>query len=221
MPSVKRARRCIELGEGCLWEEVDMAYDRKQGGHQVAQANRPDYRLEVGRAEVPVGQARVFAVLDPARAATLTAWTATLIPAGSGRPDAGSLGAAEYIDATVLKVPSLRPALLHALDNLERIARGKAHRSFAECAGDEREQLLREFQVEDDTDAFSMVSDFTYEAYYGHPDVLAAIEAATGWKGMNPMTGGPMAPFDADQLARVRSLPPRWRKVPAEKEPRA
>ena len=29
-----------------------MAYDRKQGGHQVAQANRPDYRLEIGHAEM-------------------------------------------------------------------------------------------------------------------------------------------------------------------------
>ncbi len=198
-----------------------MAYDRKQGGHEVAQANRPDYSLEVGRAEVPVGEPRGFAVLDPARAATLTAWTATLIPAGSGRPDAGAVGAAEYIDATVLEVPSLRPALLHALDTVERIARSKARRAFAECTANEREQLLREFQVEDDADAFSMVSDFTYEAYYGHPAVLAAVEAATGWKGMNPMTGSPMAPFDPDQLARVRSLPPRWRKVPEEKETRA
>ena len=24
-----------------------MAYDRKQGGHEVAQSSRPDYRLEV------------------------------------------------------------------------------------------------------------------------------------------------------------------------------
>src|SRR5437879_3718655 len=84
-----------------------MAYDRKQGGHQVAQANRPDYRLEVGRAEVPVGAPRSFAILDPARAATLRAWTATIIPAGPGRPDAGAVGAAEYIDATVAMVPSL------------------------------------------------------------------------------------------------------------------
>jgi hypothetical protein len=221
MPSVKPARTGKNEAGWWRWEEVDMAYDRKQGGHQVAQANRPDYRLEVGRAEVPVGEARTFAVLDQARAATLTAWTATLIPAGGGRPDAGSVGAAEYIDATVLMIPSLRPALLHALDNIERIARTKAHRSFAECASDERERLLREFQVEDETDAFSMVSDFTYEAYYGHPTVLAAVETATGWKGMNPMTGGPMAPFDANKLARVRSLPPRWRNVPAEKQGRA
>jgi hypothetical protein len=195
-----------------------VAYDRKQGGHQVAQANRPDYRLEVGRAEVSVGEPRGFAVLDPARAATLRAWTATLIPATDGRPDAGAVGAAEYIDGTVLQVPSLRPALLHALEILEGIAMKRAGQPFDSCTDDVREQLLREFQVEGDADAFSMVSDFTYEAYYGHPDVLAALESATGWRGLGPMKGGPMAPFDAKLLNRVKTLPPRWRQVPAEKE---
>ena len=191
-----------------------MAYDRKQGGYKVAQANRPDYRLEVGRAEVRVGQPRAFAILDPARAATLKAWTATLIPAAPGRPDAGAVGAAEYIDETVAQVPSLRPALLNALDMVERIALGKAHKPFAECSEVERERLLREFQRDDNSDAFQMVSDFTYEAYYGHPTVLAALESATGWRGMGPLTGGPMAPFDAGSLARVKTLPPRWRPVP-------
>jgi hypothetical protein len=193
-----------------------VAYDRKQGGHQVAQANRPDYRLEVGRAEVQVGEPRGFAVLDPARAATLRAWTATLIPSAHGRPDAGALGAAEYIDATVLKVASLRPALLHALVSLERIAMKKANQPFDKCTDEVREQLLREFQVEGDADAFSMVSDFTYEAYYGHPDVLGALESATGWRGLGPMKGGPMAAFDAKLLDRVKGLPPRWRHVSSE-----
>jgi hypothetical protein len=191
-----------------------MAYDRKQeGGHKVAQANRPDYRLEVGRAEVPVGEPRGFAVLDPARAATLKAWVATLIPAGRGRPDAGAVGAAEYIDATVAKVPSLRPALLNALDMVERIAQAKAHKAFAECDADERERLLREFQRDGDADAFQMISDFTYEAYYGHHDVLESLEATTGWKGLGPMKGGPMKQFDPSLLARVKALPPRWRKA--------
>jgi gluconate 2-dehydrogenase subunit 3-like protein len=194
-----------------------LAYDRKQG-HQVAQANRPDYRLEVGRAEVPVGEPREFAVLDPARAATLKAWSSTLIPAAHGRPDAGALGAAEYIDATVLKVPSLRPALIHAIDTVERIAMNKAHKSFAECDAGVREQLLREFQVEGDADAFSMVSDFAYEAYYGHPEVLGSLESTTGWHGLGPVTGGPMEPFDAKLLSRVKALPPRWRQVPPEKD---
>jgi hypothetical protein len=191
-----------------------MAYDRKQGGHKVAQANRPDYRLEVGLAEVPVGAPRGFAILDPARAATLRAWTATIIPAGPGRPDAGAVGAAEYIDATVAIVPSLRPALLHALERIDVIAQGKAHKAFAECDVYERERLLREFQVEDDADAFQMVSDFTYEAYYGHPDVIAALGPATGWHATSPLTGTPLPPFDANKLARVKSLPRRYREVP-------
>ena len=191
-----------------------MAYDRKQGGHQIAQANRPDYRLEVGQAEVPVGEARGFAILDAARAATLRAWSATLIPAGAGRPDAGEVGAAEYIDATVHKVPALRQGLLHALDALERMAAAMAQRSFAQCTIDERERLLREFQAADDTDAFNMISDFTYEAYYGHPKVLAALEAKTRWRGTAPMTGSAMEPFDATQLDRVKTLPPHYRVVP-------
>jgi hypothetical protein len=197
-----------------------MAYDRKAGEHRVAQSSRPDYRVEVGRAEVPVGAQRGFAVLDPARAAILKAWTATLIPAAGRRPDAGSVGAAEYIDATVHSVPSIRPALLHGIDEVERLAREKTGRSFPECPTDEREHLLKQFQEADDTDSFSMVSDFTYEAYYGHADVLAAIEAENGWRGTGPMTGGAMEPFDPTQLARVRTMPPRYRVVDAGKGPR-
>jgi hypothetical protein len=194
-----------------------MAYDRKQGQHQVAQSNRPDYRVEVGRAEVPVGATRTFVILDGARAATLKAWTATLIPAAGRMPDAASVGAAEYIDATVHSVPSIRAALLHGIDEVERLAQEKTGKSFAECSPAEGERLLRQFQAADDSDAFSMVNDFTYEAYYGHPDVLAAMEAENGWRGTGPMTGGEMAPFDPSLLARVRTMPPRYRVIEAEK----
>jgi len=194
-----------------------MAYDRKQGQHKVAQSSRADYRVEVGRAEVPVGAARSFVILDPARAATLKAWTATLIPAAGRRPDAASVGAAEYIDATVHSVPSIRSALIHGIDEVERLARDETGMSFAECSPAAREQLLRQFQAADDTDAFSMVNDFTYEAYYGHPDVLAAMEAENGWRGIGPMTGSEMGPFDRSLLARVHTMPPRYRTVEAEK----
>ena len=190
-----------------------MAYDRKQGQHQVAQSSRPDYRLEVGRAEVPVGVSRTFVVLDSARAATLKAWTSTLIPAGGQRPDAGSVGAAEYIDATVHEVPALRPALLHALDEVEKLALSVNGHGFTECSSEERESVLRQFQAAGDAEAFSMISDFTYEAYYGHPDVLAAIEAESGWRATGPMKGGPMPPFDPSRLERVRKLEPRYRVV--------
>ena len=58
-----------------------------------------------------------------------------------------------------------------------------------------------------------MINDFTYEAYYGHHDVLESLEATSGWKGLGPMKGAPMKPFDPSLLARVKALPPRWRKV--------
>jgi hypothetical protein len=190
-----------------------MAYDRKQGQHQVAQSSRPDYRLEVGRAEVSVGEPRSFVVLDTARAATLKAWTATLIPAAGRRPDAGSVGAAEYIDATVHKVPSIRPALFLGIDEVEKLARSKTGHAFIDCSAEERESVLRQFQAADDGDVFNMVSDFTYEAYYGNRDVLAAIEAETGWRGTAPMTPSVLPPFDAAKLERVRGLPPLYRVI--------
>jgi gluconate 2-dehydrogenase subunit 3-like protein len=190
-----------------------VAYDRKQGRHEVAQSSRPDYRLEVGQAEIPVGVSRGFVVLDSARAATLKAWTSTLIPAAGRRPDAGSVGAAEYIDATVHEVPALRPALLHAVDEVEKLARSIKGRAFADCSSEERENVLRRLQAAGDAEAFSMVSDFTYEAYYGHPKVLAAIDAENGWRGTGPMKGAPMPPFDASRLERVRKLEPRYRVV--------
>ena len=190
-----------------------MAYDRKVGGHKVAQADRPDYRLLVGRAEVPVGAERAYAVLDPWRATILEAWVASLIPASGSRPDASQVGAAQYIDATLAEVPALRSALLQAIDRLEVLSSAKARRPFAECTADERERLLREFETEDETDAFNMVRDFTYEAYYGHPDVLAALERDTGWRGKAPTTGSRLPPFDSSLLERVRTLPPRWRRT--------
>ena len=198
-----------------------MAYDRKQGQHQVAQSSRPDYRVEVGRAEVPVGAPRSFVVLDPARAATLAAWTATLIPSGGSRPDAASVGAAEYIDATVHLVPAIRPALLHGIDEVERLAHAKTGHAFTEASAEEREGVLRQFQASDDSDAFNMVSDFTYEAYYGHPTVLAALEAENGWRGTAPMSPSLIPPFDATQLKRVRALPPRYRTVETGKAAKA
>jgi len=190
-----------------------VAYDRKVGGHQVAHADRPDYRLLVGQAEVPVGAERAYAVLDPARATILEAWVASLIPASGSRPDASQVGAAQYIDATIAAVPALRPALLKAINRLEALAFARAKRPFTECPVAEREHLLRTLEAEDETDAFNMVRDFTYEAYYGHPDVLMALERETGWRGMAQSTGSPLPPFDDSLLDRIRALPARWRRT--------
>jgi Gluconate 2-dehydrogenase subunit 3 len=101
--------------------------------------------------------------------------------------------------------------LLQALDRLELLASGKTASAFTECTAEERELLLRELEAGDDSDAFNMVRDFTYEAYYGHPRVLAALEQDTGWSSSSPTRGTSMQAFDPSSLERVRSLPPRWR----------
>jgi gluconate 2-dehydrogenase subunit 3-like protein len=131
----------------------------------------------------------------------------------SRRPDAAGVGAAEYIDATVFLVPALRPALLQAIDQLERSAQAELRQPFSECGAADRENLLRQFEAVDGSDAFNMVRDFTYEAYYGHPIVLAALEKETGWSSTSPTQGSDMEPFDESRLERVRKLPPHWRKV--------
>src|SRR4029077_6906872 len=119
--------------------------------------------------------------------------------------------------ATVHMVPSIRAMLMHGIDEVDHLAQKKTGKGFAECSASEREQLLRQFQAADDTDSFSMVNDFTYEAYYGHPAVLAVMESENGWRGTGPMSGSEMAPFDPSLLARVRTMPPRYRAVEAEK----
>jgi hypothetical protein len=190
-----------------------VAYDRRVGGHEIAQADRPDYRLLVGRAEIPVGAPRGYAVLDPGRTAVLEAWVATLIPAGGSRPDAAQVGAARYIDATLAQVADLRRPLIEAVDRVEAMASARAGKPFAECGGDDRERLLREFEAADESDAFNMIRDFTYEAYYGHPDVLAALEKDTGFRGLAQARGSSLAPFDETQLERVKTMPEHWRRT--------
>jgi hypothetical protein len=186
-----------------------MAYDRSQRGHDVVTVSggRPDYRLEVGRAYVPVGEVREFMVLDPNRAATLRAWTDALIPRRGDRPAAGEIGAAEYIDATVFKAPRLRALLLTGIDIVESLAMERQGRPFTECAATDQITLLNEFELADWDGIFKMVQAFTYEAYYAHPEVLAILEKEIGWGGSAPMAGSPMQPFDEDLLARVKTLP--------------
>lgn len=193
-----------------------MAYDRRQSDVVVPQTGSGpyrDYRLEVGRAEVPVGVSRTFQLLDPDRAAILRGWVDCLIPARGGRPSAAAIGAAEYIDASVTLAPALREVLLRAIDRLRAIAGSEGGVDFATTGLDTRTRAVRALEVEDRSGAFDLVRDFTYEAYYAHPVVLAVLQRELGWDGVAPTRGSQMEPFDEGLLARVRTLPPRYRVV--------
>src|SRR5262249_22974878 len=194
-------------------EGTRMAYDRRQGDHSVPDPGigRIDHATEIGRVYVAVGEARGFGALDPARAAALTAWTSALIPAAGPMPAAGDVGAAEYIDATVLAAGRLRGLLREGLRQLDEIAGGRAGCPFAECDAETRASILREFEAADTSGVFGFVRDLTYEAYYAHPRILDLLASVTGWRSDVAATGSALPDFDEGLLARVRRTP-RYRR---------
>ncbi len=190
-----------------------MAYDWRKEEYEVTRPDRTriDYRLEIGRAHVAIGIERGFAVLDTDRADLLRAWVSTLIPANGERPAAGDIGAAEYVDATVFLTPRLRGVLLDAIDVVDRLAAERLARRFIDCTLPERTAILQTFEANDPLDAFPMVRDLTYEAYYAHPRVLDVLERETGWRYEIAFSGSELELFDEKLLTRVRSVPPRYR----------
>jgi hypothetical protein len=192
-----------------------MAYDWRKEEYEVTRPGRTriDYRQEIGRAHIPIGIERGFAVLDADRAEALRAWVSAMIPARGERPAADEVGAAEYVDATVFLTPRLRGVLLDGIDTVEQLAQKLVGRRFAEADPTEQTEILRGFEANDPLDAFPMVRDLTYEAYYAHPRVLDVLERETGWRYEVAFSGGELEPFDEDMLARMRSAPSRWRKV--------
>jgi len=193
-----------------------MAYDRRQTDVPSAQeggGHYRDYRMEIGHSEVPVGVPRGFEVLDPQRAATLRAWVECLIPARDGRPSAAEVGAAEYIDATVSTTPNLREMLLRAIDQLHALSAAAIGGEFAGADLAARTGAVRALEFQDRSGAFEMVRDFTYEAYYAHTLVLAALQRDLDWDAIAPTTGSEMEAFDERLLQRVKTLPPRYREV--------
>src|SRR5688500_13906745 len=161
-----------------------MAYDWRKEEYEVTRPGRTriDYRQEIGRAHVPIGVERGFAVVDPQRAETLRAWVSALIPAAGERPAAGDVGAAEYIDATIFLTPRLRGVLLEAIDTVDRIAAEMFGSRLAAAPPAKQAEVLRAFETNDPLDGFPMVRDLTYEAYYAHPQILEILERETGWR---------------------------------------
>ena len=192
-----------------------MAYDWRKEEYEVTRPGRTriDYRQEIGRAHVPIGVERGFTVVDPDRAEVLRAWVSALIPARGERPAAADVGAAEYVDATVFLTPRLRGVLLDGIDTVEQLTQRLVGRRFAEASPQERAEVLRAFEAKDPLDAFPMVRDLTYEAYYAHPRVLDVLERETGWRYEVAISGGELEPFDEGLLERMRTVPPRWRKA--------
>jgi hypothetical protein len=180
--------------------------------HEAASVTQ-DFHDELGPTYVDPAQARVSrAVLDDPRRCTLEAWVETLVPADEHWPSAAETDAVGYIDATVLAATSLRPILIRGLDQLEAFSHARFSTGFADLSGDNRHDVLQEFEALNPDRVFELVLELTLEAYYRDEHVLSVLERRTGFSIERSMQGWPMESFDLSLLSRVRRLPPRCRK---------
>lgn len=134
------------------------------------------------------------AELAPALARALSC----LLPGQPPFPPAGRLGLEAFILAEPRFAGAVR-AVLAASPGLEQLA------------DDEADAHLRQIEMAQ-PEIFGPFLVAAYSAYYTHPEVLAAIQAQTGYRAGPPQPGGyQLDPFDAEMLAVPAARPAQWR----------
>mgnify|MGYP001370488158 CR=1 FL=1 len=187
-----------------------MAFDQRGG---VAAAN--PYAPLMGRTFVDLDETGPITVLDAARIETLSAWVARLIPKREGWPSAAELDTVAYIDAIVTKAPTLRPVLLKGIDAVDAAAVSTHGVPFASATTEQQTALLHEAESALAPEAFTMVLELTYEAYYRSPKVQAIVKERTGFDVRNTVVGKPMRPFPVERLQEMSTRPDHFRSVDA------
>lgn len=142
--------------------------------------------------ELPEHDALLPAVLD------------RLIPAEGPWPGGGAPGfpAAVVADAGKDGEAALLEDLLRALPT-----------GFDTLAANAQDKALRTVEAAQPA-AFAALHRHLVNVYYSHPQVLAVLEAQTGYPARPPLFGGyEMTPFDPDRLAAQRQRKPLWRPV--------
>lgn len=187
-----------------------MAFDHRDG----APAANP-YAPLMGRTFVDLDETGSLTVLDEARAATLSAWVARLIPGNADWPSAAELDTVAYIDAIVRKAPTLRPVLLRGIDAADAAARSAHGSPFRELESAQQVAVLTELETTGAPEAFSMIFELTYEAYYRAPSVQQIVKERTGFDVRNTVVGKPMKPFPVERLSTISTRPDHFRSVNA------
>lgn len=134
--------------------------------------------------------------------AQLDAVLDTIIPARGELPGAGTLGLANAV-MTDAKTSGHLDDIAKVLEALPA--------DFAALDPSARESVLRDIE-RSAPQAFAMVVNMVYTAYYTQPKVLAGISERTGYNPGPPQPSGyTLAPFDDGLLAPVRDRGPLWR----------
>lgn len=193
-----------------------MAFDRTEPPGEAIQAATPEaaYSLEFGHTYVAPEEVTDFVILSETQQQALARWAEQLIPESGPWPAADHVDAHMYVDNVAARSPLLRSMLLRAVAVVEREARGRHGRAYAECDAAEREAVLRDLAGGEDAVLFDFVLELVFEGYYRAPRVLEVVEERTGFRVMAPVEGIELEPFDESLLDRVKGLPPKQRKVP-------
>ena len=185
-----------------------MAFDHRPSG-----AVLNPYASVMGSTFVGIDETSAITVLDSARSETLLAWTTRLVPGDHRWPSSVEIDTVQYIDAVLGKAPSLRRVVLGGIDVVESKAHELHAIRFASLGEDEQVAILREVETNAAPEAFSVVLELTYEAYYRSRIIQEAVRNNTGFDNRNPVQGRSMIPFDTSSLNRVSLLPDRYRSA--------
>lgn len=185
-----------------------MAFDSRSDGP----ADNP-YAPLMGRTYVGLDETTEITILDGARATTLSAWVGRIIPGNEHWPAADELDTVGYIDAILKRAPELRPVILAGIDSAETVARRDHGDSFCRIPAAARTAVLVELERTEAREAFSVILELTYEAYYRAERVLAVTRERTGFDISRTVQGAPLEQFDTDRLARVSLMPNRYRSA--------
>ena len=166
-------------------------------------ATSPSTVLGSGAAPAGVANAGAgsFAILTAEQGSLLTAVLNRLIPADGALPGAGDVGVARYIDGLLADTPHLRQPIIRLLGQL--VIQGATSTS----AGTNLDAYLQRSEQEM-AEPFESLVHATYEGYYGHPEVQAALRHAY------PSEEGHQPEFlNAELFDEVRQRGPIYRQV--------
>jgi hypothetical protein len=168
------------------------------------------------------GEAAQSSVLSDANRKLLRAAADEIIPATDGIPAATQVGAVEYIEVLLGKLPEIQKQVLAALTRIEEIGVSRFKLPFDQLTSAQRVRALQAFEKESarrsageslyqaGNNLFATLRDLVYEGYYTSPKAWPQLGYefhATNHKGPE------MKPFDEAILAQVRKRPKNYREV--------
>lgn len=139
---------------------------------------------------------------------TLTAALNRIIPEEGGRPGAGDLGVAQFVEGAAAGNPAKTRLFMQGLAVIDVTSTQLSGKAFTEATGPEQDETLQRLESSEPAFFDELVRQ-TYNGYYTNPKVFDAI----GYSTPQPAIGGQPELLDESLLEKQRQRPPFWTKV--------